>query len=131
MVSKKVTQAQAKALRDADGGYSSRKLWYAIGTSVAIVGVGLVAAFVPLFRSSLETVVGGLCGTLAIYAGANVTGKWAIGKAASYGGYGMPYDDGSGYGFGGYGGGYGNVNVNVSPGRPNPRPPVEPIPEEQ
>jgi hypothetical protein len=113
----------AKALRDADGGFSSRKLWYAIGTSVAIVGVGILAAFMPLFRSSLETVVGGLCGTLAIYAGANVTGKWAIGKAASYGGYGMPY-----------GGGYGyqpQVGVTVMGGQPDPRPPVEPIPEEQ
>ena len=113
-------KAHAKALQEADGGYSSRKLWYAIGTSVAIVAVGLVAAWVPLFRSSLETVVGGLCGTLAIYAGANVTGKWAICKAASYGGLGdSPYP----YGGGGYG-----VNVNV---RPDPRPPVEPIPEER
>jgi len=115
----------AKDLRDADGGYSSRKLWYAVGTSIAIVAVGLVAAFVPLFRSSLETVVGGLCGTLAIYAGANVSGKLAIGKAASYGPpYGMPYGNDS------YGYDRGEIDVRVS-GRPDPRPPVEPIPEEQ
>jgi hypothetical protein len=106
-----------KNLRDADGGYASRKLWYAIGTSVFIVSVGMLAAFVPLFRSSLETVVGGLVGTLAIYAGANVTGKLAIGKANSYSG--MPYE-----------GTYSEVDVRVS-GRPDPRQPIEPLPEEE
>jgi hypothetical protein len=72
-----------KALQQSDGGYASRKLWYAIGTSVAILAAGALAAFFPTFRPSLETVVGGLIGTLAIYSGANVGGKLAVGKVAS------------------------------------------------
>jgi len=93
---------------------------YAVGTSLAIVGLGIVGAFMPTFRASLETVVGGLCGTLAIYCGGNVVGKLAIGKASSYGfgessGYNQPYGAG----------------VAVMPMVPNPVPPVEPIPEER
>ncbi len=119
-MAKKNHKQAAKELHDADGGYSSRKLWYAVGTSVGIVAMGLLAAWAPSFRSSLEVVVGGLCGTLAIYVGANVTGKWAIGKAASYNPYGSPY--GMPY--------EAEVDVRVA-GRPDPRQPVEPIPEEQ
>lgn len=127
-MSKAKHKAAAKALRDADGGYASRKLWYAVGTSVAVVLMGLLAAWIPMFRSSLEVVVGGLCGTLAIYVGANVTGKWAIGKANSY----NPVYN-SGYNanhFGGENPYYDEYEVTGQP-QPRPRPPVEPIPEEQ
>lgn len=74
----------SKMLHKSDGGYASRKLWFSVGTSVGILAVGMVAAFLPAFRPSLEVVVGGLLGVLAIYSGANVGGKLAIGKAGKY-----------------------------------------------
>ncbi len=99
-----MTRHTAKTLRDADGGYASRKLWFAVGTSFAIVGIGVLAAFVSTFRPCLETVVGGVIGVYALYAGANVGGKLAIGKAGSY-------------------------VANVEASEPTPKPPVEPLPE--
>ena len=71
-----------KNLDPSDGGFSSRKLWYAIGTSIAIIGVGVFSVFFPGLRPSVESVIGGLLGALAIYAGSNVSNKWVVGKNA-------------------------------------------------
>lgn len=65
-----------------DGGYRSRKLWYAIGTSTSIVGVAVLAAWkLPPLTPMLDTVVGGLIATLAVYCGLNVANKYTVGKA--------------------------------------------------
>lgn len=64
----------------ADGGILSRKMWYSIGTSIAIVGVGIMSALWPAFRPGLETIVGALIATLGIYCGSNVGAKWTLGK---------------------------------------------------
>jgi hypothetical protein len=69
-----------KNLDPDDNGFNSRKLWFAVGTSLAIVAVGLVAAFYPSFRPGLETVVGGQLGALALYLGSNVSNKWVLAK---------------------------------------------------
>lgn len=131
---------QQTTLDPADGGYSSRKLWYAIGTSLLIFGAGLLSAFVPAFRSGLETIVGGLVGALAVYAGANVSSRWVTGKS-------MTTIGPQGPSYGGYVGGYGDPYSPYNPGyapqapygvtgapitdQPDPRPPVEPVPEER
>ena len=94
-----------------DGGYASRKLWYSIGTSTGIMLAGVLAAVYPAFRPSLETVVGGLLGTLAVYSGANVGGKLASGKAASYVKELQAEDQAS------------------EDSEPDPKQPVEPLPE--
>lgn len=94
-------KSRLQLLKEADGGFASRKLWYAVATSFMIVGLGCLAAFWPSFRPSLETVVGGVVGTLALYLGANVTGRLATGKAFSY----TPIQEAS---------------------EPTPKPPVEP-----
>lgn len=93
-----------KTLHDPDGGYASRKLRLAIGTSAGIFCSGVLAAWFPAFRPSLEVVVGGLVGVLAIYSGANLGGKLVIGKAGLVEG------------------------VDAEP-KPEPKPPVEPLPE--
>lgn len=66
-----------------DGGFASRKLWYAIGTSTGVFVTGCLAAFWPSFRPSLEAVIGGLLGTLVAYLGGNVTNKFVVGKNLS------------------------------------------------
>lgn len=63
-----------------DGGFWSRKLLYSIGTSVAIVGGGFLAAYVDGFRPIYETYIGGLMGVLALYLGVNVGNKFVVGK---------------------------------------------------
>ena len=122
----------AKTLRDADGGYASRKLWYAMGTSFLIFVGAILSGVWKLFGPHYETMISGLIGVLAVYMGGNVTGKLAVGKAASYGFGGVDAN-------GSYGGGYGYpgyaapaavlpYNVPVPPQPPKPTPPVEPIP---
>lgn len=69
-----------ESLDPKDGGYASRKLWYSVGTSIAIVVVGTFSGFWPPFRPGLETVVGGLLGVLALYLGGNVSNKWVVAK---------------------------------------------------
>ena len=59
-----------------DSGFLSRKFWYSVGTSLAVLGVGLLAAYWPPFRTNLEAVIGGLIGVLALYSGSNITNKW-------------------------------------------------------
>lgn len=66
-----------------DGGYRSRKLWYAVGTSASIVGVAVLAAWkLPSLGPLLDTVVGGLVATLAIYSGVNVANKFTVAKSS-------------------------------------------------
>lgn len=63
-----------------DGGFASRKLWFAVGTSVLVFASGILAAYFPAFRPGLETVVGGELGALALYLGGNVGTKFALAK---------------------------------------------------
>jgi hypothetical protein len=69
-----------KAMKSADGGFWSRKLWFGFATSVAICLMGLLAAYLPTFRSGLETVIGGLVGVYVAYLGGNVGTRWTTGK---------------------------------------------------
>lgn len=64
----------------ADSGLSSRKLWFGIGTSAAIVLGGIFYAFVEGFRTGYETYIGGLMGVLALYVGGNVANKHIVSK---------------------------------------------------
>lgn len=100
----------AKKLKEADGGYASRKLWYSVATSCFVVALGCLAAFWPAFRPSLETVIGGVVGTLALYLGANVTGRWSMLKT---GGYEKPEQP----------------EEPKDEDKPEPKQPVEPLPE--
>ena len=60
-----------------DSGYASRKFWLTVVAMVLVVLTGLTAAFVPALGPVVSTVVGGLLGALGIYAGANVSTKFA------------------------------------------------------
>jgi hypothetical protein len=66
------------ALRD--GGARSRKLWYAVGTSVGIIACAGLCAYVPALIPLFDTMVGGLIGVFALYAGANVGAKHVLKK---------------------------------------------------
>ncbi len=63
-----------------DGGVKSRKLWLAVGTSVAIVISGVVAAKFPTIGPLYDTMVGGLLGVLALYLSGNVATKYTLSK---------------------------------------------------
>lgn len=63
-----------------DGGFASRKLLYSAGTSLGIILTAICAGHWPAIIPMYPTIVGGLLGALGVFAGANVAGKWAIGK---------------------------------------------------
>lgn len=66
-----------------DGGVRSRKLWYAVGTSMAILLVAVLAgSYMPALVPMLPEVYGALIAVLSIYSGANFAGKWNISKYA-------------------------------------------------
>jgi hypothetical protein len=61
-------------------GFKSRKLWYAVSTSIAIVACAVGAAFWPAFGVNFGELIGGLLGALAIYTGTNIGSKLIQGK---------------------------------------------------
>lgn len=65
-----------------DGALKSRKLWFAIGTSVVIFLGGMMAAKWAAFAPMYETVVGGLLGSLGLYLTGNLGGKYVIGRVS-------------------------------------------------
>lgn len=75
-----VDQQPVQSLAQKDGGYSSRKLWYGIGTSVAIVLGGVFYALCTGFRTGYETYIAGLMGVFGLYLGANVTARHVTAK---------------------------------------------------
>jgi hypothetical protein len=94
----------------ADGGMSSRKLWYGIGTSLAIVLGGVFFAFVPGFRTGYDTYIAGLMGVLALYVGGNVANKHVVAKHLAAQAK------------------AGTAKKLVDTDEPDPVPPVEPLP---
>lgn len=65
---------------DKDGGYASRKFWFSVGTSAAVVVCAALAARFPSFGGYLGTTDNALLWCLAIYAGGNVAAKGVLGK---------------------------------------------------
>jgi hypothetical protein len=61
-------------------GYRSRKLWFAIGTSLGIFAAALLASKLPAIAPLYDTMVGGLIGVQALYSGANVGAKVVMRK---------------------------------------------------
>ena len=55
-----------------DGGYASRKFWFAVGTAVLIFLGGILSGVWQLFGPHYETMISGLCGVLGLYLGGNV-----------------------------------------------------------
>lgn len=63
-------------LNQNDGGMSSRKFLFAIGTG-ALIFIGFVlSAVFPNFGNQFGELIGGLLGCLGLYLGGNVMGKW-------------------------------------------------------
>lgn len=71
------------SLDPADGGMSSRKLWFAVITSAFIFAGAALAGIWPMFSPNYDAMVGGLLGALTIYVGGNLGAKWTIGKHTS------------------------------------------------
>lgn len=71
--------ARRRALKREE--YKSRKLWYGIGTSLFIFVSGVLAAKWIAFGVHLSTVIGGLIGAYAVYAGVNIGSKFVQGKS--------------------------------------------------
>lgn len=102
----------------ADGGFTSRKLWFGIGTSIAIVGGGVFYAFVDGFRNGYETYIMGLLGVLGLYVGGNVTHKFALAKHVANVATANIASQSSAL-----------TAVKTAASKPQPKPPVEPLPE--
>lgn len=71
-----------KSKKDAllhDGGATSRKLWLTVFAMILIVGTGVLAGLTVFsgLATQLSVIVGGILGALGIYAGANVSTKFA------------------------------------------------------
>lgn len=60
-----------------DGGYRSRKLWFAVFSVTVIAAGAVAAAHWPLFSPNYETMVGGIIGVVSAYLVGNVATKFA------------------------------------------------------
>lgn len=69
-----------------DGGFASRKLWFGIGTSIAICTMAILGAWVlPALIPQMPTVIGGLLAVLGLFIGGNlgqsaITGKFLVNR---------------------------------------------------
>jgi hypothetical protein len=64
-----------------DGGYKSRKLWFAIGTSACIfLSCVLAATLLPRMENMLDSMFTALLGVLTVVCAANVGNKLVVGK---------------------------------------------------
>lgn len=64
-----------------DGGYRSRKLWFAVYATGLIFAGAVVISRLPAVAPLYDTMVGGIVGiTVALLTG-NIAAKWVIGKA--------------------------------------------------
>lgn len=67
----------------ADNGYKSRKFWFGVGTSVAMIGSAVLAGSVfPGMAALLPTLYGSLMAVLGLYVGGNLGHKVIDGKTA-------------------------------------------------
>lgn len=76
-----------------DGGAKSRKLWYAVGTSVAILICGFWSSYHPTFVPVLAEIVGGLLGALGLYLTGNVGGKAVLGRIKNTASQALPSEE--------------------------------------
>ena len=93
---------QAAADSDSVQGWKSRKLWFAVFTSLLIFGGAVLCAYHPAIAAAYGEMSMGLLGALSIFSGANVFSSWATaksGRGQQYGQNGSRY----GSGYGGYG----------------------------
>lgn len=65
-----------KDIRDADGGFASRKFWLAMLTQMLVVAFGVASGFLPELTPALTTVCGSLVTVLTVYVGGNVATRW-------------------------------------------------------
>lgn len=84
---------QNRQIAPMSNGFKSRKLWYAVGTSIAVVACAVGAALWPAFGVNFGELIGGLLGALAIYTGTNIGSKFVQGRRQypGMGGYQAPY----------------------------------------
>lgn len=64
-----------------DGGYKSRKLWFAFYITAVMVGAALFASERPGFAAIYGELVGGLVGIAGLLFTGNIAAKWVAGKA--------------------------------------------------
>lgn len=113
---------QAKASIDVrDAGFMSRKFWFAVGTTVLIFGGGILSGLWQLFGPHYETMISGLIGVLTVYLGGNVGSRWVAAKHVQALAATVEKKTAEAAGK--------RDQSNKDEG-PEPKPPVEPLPEE-
>lgn len=68
-----------------DGGFKSRKFWFAVLTQFCILATALLSTAIPSLQPLYATIVGGVTGVFALYLGGNVSTRWVHGKLSSVG----------------------------------------------
>lgn len=63
-----------------DSGFNSRKLWFAIGTSMLIFLGAILSGVWNLFGPHYETMISGLIGVLGLYLTGNVSSRYVTAK---------------------------------------------------
>lgn len=64
-----------------DGGAKSRKLWFAAGVGLAMIGSWLCTGYLVTLQPTFDTLVGGLLAIAGLFMAGNVSSKWVIAKA--------------------------------------------------
>lgn len=82
MTIQSISKALSAHLASTDGGFKSRKLLFAILTSLLIFGGGILAGKFQWFGPHYETMIGGLIGVLTVYLTGNVGSRWIAGNHA-------------------------------------------------
>lgn len=69
------------ALDPKDGGYRSRKFWFAMWATCLIFAGAIVGAIVATFVPLYDTMVGGVVAITGLLLTGNIANKWVTGKA--------------------------------------------------
>src|SRR5579859_6907142 len=64
-----------------DGGYASRKFWFAVGTSMLIFVGSILSGLFKMMGPHYDTMISGLIGVLGLYLTGNLGSRWVTSKA--------------------------------------------------
>lgn len=63
-----------------DNGFSSRKLWFSVFSTLAIMFGAIMSAWKPTFRTCFESYCGACIAVLSIYSGSNLGHRYITAK---------------------------------------------------
>jgi hypothetical protein len=70
-------------LDERDGGLASRKLWFCVGTALAMIATWFCTGFIHSLQPTFDTVIGGILAISGLYLTGNVASRWVAAKSQS------------------------------------------------